>query len=224
MCDLDLIVMLDEVISHFETEHKEKKEIKNEIECLCTCDVYMQKGFIFQFKDKYDITTIICDGCNSNLTNEQQMIYFCPMGEIIAHTSGYFLCMKCTDKRKTQSICDDSLSCATLSYLEADTLEINDMIDHRNTCEEYFGLYLVAMILDKNGTNLKIHYFFRGNDTKYDKWSDYTKELQCFAKPGSITNRTSHRLKHLQKGDIVDINPLCHQDGWTCGVIETVQK
>eukprot|EP01084_Bolivina_argentea_P009967 18601_1 len=96
---------------------------------------------------------------------------------------------------------------ANLTMEEANKVQCGDIIDHR---PRPGGICELAMISEKDGTNLKIHYLFAGNDTKYDDWTDYTKELECFAKPGSITNRTSHRLKHLQKGDIVDINPLCH--------------
>eukprot|EP01084_Bolivina_argentea_P005744 10859_1 len=110
---------------------------------------------------------------------------------------------------------------ANLTMEEAQNLQCGDIIDRRprpaGRCE-------LSVISEKDGTNLKIHPLFAGNDIKYDDWMDYTQQLQCFAKPGSITNRPAHRLKHLQKGDIVDINPLCHQDGWTCGVIEKVQK
>eukprot|EP01084_Bolivina_argentea_P005745 10860_1 len=110
---------------------------------------------------------------------------------------------------------------ANLTMEEANKVQCGDIIDHR---EKPGGIWDLVMISEKDGTNLNIHHFMFGNDTKYDVWSDYKKQLQCFSKAGSITNRTAHRLKHLQKGDIVDINPLSQQGGWLCGVIDNVDK
>eukprot|EP01084_Bolivina_argentea_P250353 419406_1 len=57
---------------------------------------------------------------------------------------------------------------ANLTMEEANSLQCGDIIDHR---PRPGGICDLAMISEKDGTNLKIHYFFTGNDTKYDKWS-----------------------------------------------------
>eukprot|EP01084_Bolivina_argentea_P050880 93590_1 len=110
---------------------------------------------------------------------------------------------------------------ANLTMEEAQNLRCGDIIDHRLRPG---GRFHLSVISEKDGSNLKIHPLFAGNDIKYDDWMDYTQQLKCFSKPGSITNRPAHRLKHLQNGDVVDINPLQQQSGWTCGVIEVISK
>eukprot|EP01084_Bolivina_argentea_P226089 381947_1 len=102
-----------------------------------------------------------------------------------------------------------------LSMDEANKLQCGDMIDHKYSITDKFDS---AMILGKKGTNLKIHY--TQFDDEYDKYSDYTKELHCFAAPGSISTRHAHRLKQLQKGDFVSINPIHKHPECKCGMVE----
>ena len=55
---------------------------------------------------------------------------------------------------------------------EAIHLAVNDKIDHR----DYLGRFVYARIIDKNGTELKIHY--RGYDDGFDVWDDYGTFIQ----------------------------------------------
>ena len=94
------------------------------------------------------------------------------------------------------------------------------------------GRFCGATIVDKNGSNLKVHYNRWGR--KWDVWSDYSNldQLRRFAKYESISKRPRHRLKHLAIGDNVDINTSKLNlydnyndkigDGWTVGKIINV--
>lgn len=98
---------------------------------------------------------------------------------------------------------------------EASKLSVNDTIDHR---DEY-GLFLPAMIMEKDDTNLKIKYNEKHNGISI--WCDYEKELDRFATYKSITKRPRHRLKSVEKGDKIRINPLRKKKntGWKIGNI-----
>eukprot|EP01083_Nonionella_stella_P016192 45288_1 len=65
---------------------------------------------------------------------------------------------------------------AHMTMDDAHQLEVNDMIDHRDTVGRRWG----AKIIGKEGTNLHVHY--PGWSHEYDIWSDYTVELHRFAK------------------------------------------
>ena len=105
-----------------------------------------------------------------------------------------------------------------MDLAEAYELQQGDKIDHR----DYEGRFIPATIVEKKGTNLKIHYdeWF----TKCVIWSDFTKELQRFAKAGSISKRPAHRFKDLKEGDYIDINPTQRHFGWKHGQIRRFDK
>merc|ERR1712228_825433 len=70
--------------------------------------------------------------------------------------------------------------------------------------------------MGKNGSNLTI------NINRYNHGfvtSDFEKELHRFAKIGSISQRPSHRLKTLKKGDYVNINAMDGDRAWKHGKI-----
>ncbi|ETO04074.1 hypothetical protein RFI_33328, partial [Reticulomyxa filosa] len=73
------------------------------------------------------------------------------------------------------------VSCMTLE--EAEKLRPNDKIDHRDDV----GRFLLAQVVEKQGSMLKVHY--DGWNSKWDVWSDYTRELSRFAASGSISQR-----------------------------------
>jgi len=93
---------------------------------------------------------------------------------------------------------------------------INAKIDHQDTV----GHFLPATIIDKNGTNCHISY--DGWKDKWNTWSDYTKEIERFAKLGSISDRPATRPEEqLQNLDIDDIIDVCspRHPGWVKGTI-----
>ena len=100
-----------------------------------------------------------------------------------------------------------------MSFLEAMQLKVDDKIDHR----DFTGQFMVATVIEKQGSNLKIHY--DELVSKYDVWSDFRKQSYRFAKVGSISMRPARRFTHLEKGDYVQINPIQRHPGWTHGEI-----
>merc|ERR1712228_82748 len=100
-----------------------------------------------------------------------------------------------------------------LTLNQANKLKINDKIDHR----DQVGRFVLCTIMDKQGTNLKIHY--DGWSDKWDTWCDFSKELNLFATAGSISKRPAHRFTNLKIMDIIDINPLTRHPGWTVAEI-----
>ncbi|ETO08762.1 hypothetical protein RFI_28625 [Reticulomyxa filosa] len=96
---------------------------------------------------------------------------------------------------------------------EAKNLRVNDCIDHRDNV----GRYLYATIIEKVGSRLKIHYE-EWSDT-WNCYSDYSQEIDRFAKSGSISRRPPHRLMNLKQGDFVDVNPKLKHPGWVASQI-----
>eukprot|EP01084_Bolivina_argentea_P289361 496862_1 len=90
-------------------------------------------------------------------------------------------------------------------------LKINDKIDHRDEV----GRVTYATVVDKKGTNIKIHY--DGWSRKWDIWSDFSKELYRYAKPRSISKRLAHRFENIKQDDYIDINPTIKHPGWKKG-------
>eukprot|EP01084_Bolivina_argentea_P242115 406271_1 len=101
---------------------------------------------------------------------------------------------------------------------EAKSLKVNDQIDHRDK----FGRFSFATVLEKQGTNLKIHYDGWGN--KWDIWSDFSVEIHRFAIIGSISRRPAHKYKEFKKGGYVRINPTQRHPGWKCGKITEMDQ
>jgi len=101
---------------------------------------------------------------------------------------------------------------------EAEALKLDDKIDHR----DYAGCFLFATIVQKQGSNLKIHY--DGWSIKWDTWSDYRKELYRFAKPKSISERNAHRFNEITETDYIDINPKHRHPGWKTGEIKRIDE
>ena len=66
---------------------------------------------------------------------------------------------------------------------QASQLQPGDHIDHRDDV----GRYLLALVTEKHGYKLKIHY--EGWNPKWDVVSDYGVELYRFAAPKSISRR-----------------------------------
>merc|ERR1712228_305513 len=97
-------------------------------------------------------------------------------------------------------------------------LKVDDKIDHR----DHFGRFLDAIIVEKQGTNLKIHYI--GLLSIWDVWSDYNKELHRFAESKSISKRAAHRFTDLELGGYIDINPKHQHCGWKQGEIRNMEK
>eukprot|EP01084_Bolivina_argentea_P097814 175835_1 len=107
---------------------------------------------------------------------------------------------------------DSKLFHSHMSLTEASKLRIKQPIDHR----DMEGRFLGAIIIDKNASNLKIHYI--GWTEQWDVWCDYTMELFRFAKYKSISERPRNRFFHLQKGNKININPM--NKGWkVCQII-----
>ena len=79
------------------------------------------------------------------------------------------------------------------------------------------GRYMIATILEKHGSCLKIHY--DGWSSKWDCYVDYTTDTARFAEVGTISTRQAHRFTNLTKGDFIDINPTCRHPGWRAGEI-----
>ena len=104
-----------------------------------------------------------------------------------------------------------------MTLLQAAALHNHDRIDYFDT----FSGFVLATVIERNGTNLKIRY--DGWSCKWNKLSDFTKEIHRFAVAGSISKRPAHRFQHLKVGDYVDINPALRHPrltpGWTHGKI-----
>ena len=100
-----------------------------------------------------------------------------------------------------------------MTLQEVFKLKVLDKIDHR----DQVGRFVLATVIKKQGTNLKIHY--NGWSREWDTWSDYSREIHRFAVAKSISKRRAHRFEHLKKGDYVDINPSQLHRGWKCGEI-----
>ena len=101
---------------------------------------------------------------------------------------------------------------------EAFNLKIGDKVDHRDTV----GRFLFATVIEKKGTNLKIHY--DGWSRKWDTWCDFSKEIHRFAVVHSISRRQSYRVDNLKVEDYVDINPRLRHPGWRKGAIRRLGK
>eukprot|EP01084_Bolivina_argentea_P060615 110729_1 len=107
-----------------------------------------------------------------------------------------------------------------LTLSEANTLKVKDKVDHRDRV----GRYVLGTIVEKSGTNIKIHY--NGWSRKWDEWCNYSNnhELNRLAKPTTISKRPAHRFKPIRKGDYIDINPTMRHPGWTGGKIRRLDK
>ena len=101
---------------------------------------------------------------------------------------------------------------------EAMKLRVGDKIDYR----DQVGRFLHAIIIQKNGTNLKVRY--DGLSEKWDSWSDFTKELFRFAAPRSISKRPAHRFKCIKLGSYIDVNPKQMHSGWKRGEVKRLHK
>ena len=106
---------------------------------------------------------------------------------------------------------------AHLTMQEAQALQIDDKVDHRDEV----GRFLVATVVEKQGSNLKIHY--DGWSRRWDTWSDYNKELNRFAAARSVSERPAHKFTALIKGALIDINPFRHP-GWKHGGIKRLDE
>jgi len=93
---------------------------------------------------------------------------------------------------------------------------VNAKIDHQDTV----GHFLPATIIAKNGTNCHISY--DGWKDKWNTWSDFTKEIERFAKCGSISDRPGTRpekqLQNLEIDSVIDVFSPRHP-GWVKGTI-----
>ena len=98
---------------------------------------------------------------------------------------------------------------------KAQSLKVRDKIDHK----DQVGKFIYATVIEKQGTNLKIHY--DGWCRKWDTWSDFSKELHRFAEAGSISKRPANRFSALKKGDNIDVYPTHKHPGWKCDKIST---
>eukprot|EP01084_Bolivina_argentea_P292472 502805_1 len=132
---------------------------------------------------------------------------------------GGTFCVMCNQQRIMQQVTFEQKNQsppfeAHMSLSEAHRLRVNDKIDHRDKS----GKCLYAIVSEKKGTNLKIHY--DGWSEKWDVWSDYTHELYRFAKAGSISRRPAHIFTDLKKYSFVKINPKREHSGWTDGQIK----
>jgi hypothetical protein len=101
---------------------------------------------------------------------------------------------------------------------QGDDLQPGDHIDHRDDV----GRYLLAVVTEKHGTKLKIHY--EGWNPKWDVFSDYGAEIHRFAAPKSISRQPQKKMLHVKVRDYIDINPLHRHPGWRFGQIRRVDK
>ena len=85
------------------------------------------------------------------------------------------------------------------------------------TCSDHVGLVAHSRVVEKNGSNLKIH--FIGWPTKWDCYIDCEKEFYRFAQAYSVSNRPAHRFKNIKKGDFIDVNPIGRHPGWRVGQV-----
>eukprot|EP01083_Nonionella_stella_P064041 166569_1 len=73
-------------------------------------------------------------------------------------------------------------------------LQSNESVDFRNDD----GKYVLAKVTDKSNTKLQIN----------GASIDCVAESNRFAKPGSVSGRPAHRLRHLNVGDGAKVNAL----------------
>ena len=98
---------------------------------------------------------------------------------------------------------------------EAGKLKVGDKIDHRDNV----GKFVLATIIAKNGTKLRIHY--DGWGQKWDTWQDYTTQLHNFAKAKSISQRPPHRFKDIAVHDWIECNSK-RDPGWRISEIRRI--
>eukprot|EP01084_Bolivina_argentea_P261502 441939_1 len=83
------------------------------------------------------------------------------------------------------------------------------------------GAYILATILEKEGTFLKIHYDIDGKDHKNDQTINYLSATNRFVNAFRMSSRKANRLTEVKKGDFVNINPrhTQPQHKWQCGKV-----
>merc|ERR1719445_2137591 len=110
------------------------------------------------------------------------------------------------DKEKVKPIANEFIP--HMSMNDAMQLNFGDKIDHR----DQEARFLLATIIEKKGTRLKIHY--DDFETGWDTWCDYSTSLHRFAAPRSISRRPAHRFNDLKIGDFICINSAHRHPGW----------
>eukprot|EP01084_Bolivina_argentea_P049079 90314_1 len=102
-----------------------------------------------------------------------------------------------------------------MTHKQAQDLRVGDVIDHR----EENGIVRNAMVMDKYGSNVFLHYIgYLDDSNRWDICCSYDTELHRFASKDSISKRPAHRLKHLRYGDMLDVN--CKSNGWKVAKIK----
>ena len=124
-------------------------------------------------------------------------------------------------RRQLQMLNDMKSNRPPFSYMtmqQASRLRIGVTIDHRNMN----GKFRVATIINREGTNLQMHY----DEKSWDEWTDFRIENHRFAKRESISQRPAHRLNALKVGCVIYFNPvyLHEHRGWKMGKIESIDE
>ena len=109
---------------------------------------------------------------------------------------------------------DEEIFIEHMELSEIQLLNVNDCIDFR--AEN--GFVFSANIINKVGPVLTVTYKNNMGDITEVK-SNYNKEIYRFAKHESISLRESHRMKSLQIGNTVDINPKYIVNEWIVGEV-----
>ena len=96
-----------------------------------------------------------------------------------------------------------------MSLEDANKLKVGNTFDHQDNV----GRFHYAEILEVQGSNLKVLYEDWGK--QWSVWTDFgfKDNIKLFAFGKSISRRPAHRLKGVQRGDVIAINPQRHR-GW----------
>eukprot|EP01084_Bolivina_argentea_P194236 333234_1 len=186
------------------SDEDETNEKKQEASPNCICAEIMQK---YKSSEVYPPPLQPqCDICSKTIEGN---LYHCPDGKNISHIGGYDICLECSNSMEIHST-DTSTFINHMDFKDAEQLKPNDKIDHRHS----LGCFFPAIILEKNGTNLKIHY--EELSAEYDIISDYQTEIYKFAVLHSISKRCVHRMKRLKVFDFIKVNfhHMYPKHGW----------
>ena len=110
-----------------------------------------------------------------------------------------------------------------MSLLAASKLKVGDKLDHKHKVSGKFEAAEVRSISSILGVELK--YEGRIKTARID----YNLQLERIAEAGAVSSRPAHRLKDVQIGDEVDVNPIyfvsnSKHSGWKRGVIKKLDE
>ena len=105
-----------------------------------------------------------------------------------------------------------------LSLREAQSLAVGDMVDFRLPNGRYVGVEITGLSRNSDYGGIFMQYASHG------KFNAYRQEWHKLAAYESVSKRPAHRLLHLKRGSVVDINIKGDNRGWRKGVISKLHQ